>query len=115
MGVAFLSFQDHVNIVKLLDIYERKSNVHLVIELCKTDLNKIIEYIQQLKVTLTLADKKSIMLMTCQGLEYLHDHWILHRDMKPDNLFITEGGVVKIGDFGLATFYGSPSRPYATL
>ena len=38
---------------------------------------------------------------------------ILHlQDMKPNNLLINERGVLKIGDFGLAKFYGSPSRVY---
>ena len=81
-----------------------------MIELCDTDLELV------LKESGTLpnpGDLKSILLMTLQGVEYLHDCWILHRDLKPNNLFITAGGVVKIGDFGLATFYGSPySRSY---
>ncbi len=50
--------------------------------------------------------------MTLKGLEYLHRHWILHRDMKPNNLLIDTRGVLKIGDFGLAKFYGSPNRVY---
>ena len=42
------------------------------------------------------------------------DHiFIQFQDMKPNNLLINEQGVLKIGDFGLAKFYGSPSRPYS--
>ncbi|KAM7455455.1 hypothetical protein BLSTO_03790 [Blastocystis sp. subtype 1] len=36
------------------------------------------------------------------GLYYLHQHNIIHRDIKPDNLFLSESGVIKLGDFGLA-------------
>ncbi|KAK8831804.1 hypothetical protein WA577_001862, partial [Blastocystis sp. JDR] len=36
------------------------------------------------------------------GLYYLHQHNIMHRDIKPDNLFLSESGVIKLGDFGLA-------------
>ncbi|KAK8818134.1 hypothetical protein WA556_005955, partial [Blastocystis sp. ATCC 50177/Nand II] len=36
------------------------------------------------------------------GLFYLHQHNIMHRDIKPDNLFLSESGVIKLGDFGLA-------------
>eukprot|EP00039_Didymoeca_costata_P030040 m.27656 g.27656 ORF g.27656 m.27656 type:complete len:342 (-) comp7917_c0_seq1:35-1060(-) len=109
--IKLLQELDHENVIKLADIYESKSNVHLVLELCYTDLEKII---QNPAITLNTSDVKSFMLMTCRGIEFLHDNWILHRDLKPNNLFITEGGVLKVGDFGLATFYASPSRPYTS-
>jgi cyclin-dependent kinase 7 len=37
---------------------------------------------------------------------------ILHRDIKPNNLLINRQGILKIGDFGLAKFFGSPNRTY---
>ena len=38
----------------------------------------------------------------CIGMQYLHRHKILHRDLKSANLFVTDDGVLKIGDFGIS-------------
>jgi NIMA (never in mitosis gene a)-related kinase len=38
----------------------------------------------------------------CQGMKHFHDKNVIHRDLKPDNIFLTSKGKVKIGDFGLA-------------
>jgi serine/threonine protein kinase len=53
-----------------------------------------------------------IIFNFCQGLEYLHLNWILHRDLKPNNLLVDSQGCLKLGDFGLAKFFGSPTRQY---
>uniref|UniRef100_A0A8B9DG72 Cyclin-dependent kinase 7 n=1 Tax=Anser cygnoides TaxID=8845 RepID=A0A8B9DG72_ANSCY len=75
----------------------------------ETDLEVIIK---DSSIVLTQAHIKAYMLMTLQGLEYLHQHWILHRDLKPNNLLLDENGVLKLADFGLAKSFGSPNRVY---
>ncbi|KAK7115796.1 cyclin-dependent kinase 7-like [Littorina saxatilis] len=108
--IKLLQELSHVNVIGLLDIFGQKSNVSLVFDFMETDLEIIIK---DNKIILTAPHIKSYMLQTLQGLEYLHAHWILHRDMKPNNLLINDQGILKIGDFGLAKYYGSPSRPYS--
>ena len=72
-----------------------------------TDLENIIN---NRSILLTTTNIKAYMIMLLLGLEYLHNNWILHRDLKPNNLLIDKRGVLKIADFGLAKFFGSPSR-----
>merc|ERR1711988_926955 len=44
----------------------------------------------------------SYLIQLCMGMQYLHRRKILHRDLKSANLFVTEDGVLKIGDFGIS-------------
>jgi cyclin-dependent kinase 7 len=99
----------HENIIGLLDVFGHKSNVSLVFDFMDTDLEIIIK---DSKIVLTPANIKAYMIQTLRGLEYLHLNWILHRDLKPNNLLVTSTGILKVGDFGLAKFFGSPNRMY---
>lgn len=101
----FRSFISDLNVFS--DVFGYKSNVSLVFDFMDTDLEVVIK---DNHIVLTPANTKSYMIQTLQGLEYLHKNWILHRDLKPNNLLISSEGVLKIGDFGLAKFYGSPNR-----
>lgn len=53
---------------------------------------------------------KCLMQQILSGLDHCHSKGILHRDMKGSNLLIDSNGVLKIADFGLATFYDPESR-----
>ena len=106
--IKLLQELTHQNIIGLLDIFGQKSNISLIFDFMDTDLEVII--LDQ-TIILKPSDIKSYLLMTLQGLEYLHLHWILHRDLKPNNLLINSQGVLKITDFGLAKMFGSPTRP----
>lgn len=50
------------------------------------------------------------LIQICQGLKYLHDKRILHRDIKPKNIFLDEHDEVKIGDMGLGRVLGPQVR-----
>lgn len=107
--IKLLHELQHENVIGLLDVFGHKSNVSLVFDFMDTDLEVIIK---DTKIVLTPANIKAYMIMTIRGLEYLHKNWILHRDLKPNNLLVNSAGVLKIGDFGLAKFFGSPNRIY---
>ena len=98
----------HPNIIGLVDVFGHGSNISLVYDFMVTDLEEVIR--DRESIVLSQSHIKAYMIMMLCGLEYLHTNWILHRDLKPNNLLLDERGVLKIGDFGLAKFYGSPNR-----
>lgn len=51
------------------------------------------------------------MLQLFSGLSYLHNNFIVHRDLKVSNLLLTDTGILKIADFGLARKYSLPVKP----
>lgn len=107
--IKLLQELSHPNIIGLLDVFGHKSNISLVFDFMDTDLEVIVK---DTTIVLTPSNIKAYVLMTLQGLEYLHINWILHRDLKPNNLLIDRQGILKIADFGLAKFFGSPNRVY---
>lgn len=106
--IKLLQELHHPNVIGLLDVFGHKSNISLIFDYMDTDLEVII---RDPSIVLSASDIKAYLVMTLQGLEYLHMHWVLHRDLKPNNLLINKQGVLKITDFGLAKTYGTPSRP----
>ncbi|CAJ0931946.1 unnamed protein product, partial [Mesorhabditis belari] len=99
----------HENIISLRDVIGNKSSISLVFDFMETDLEHLIK---DTTIILSSPHIKNIMMQTFLGLNFLHANFILHRDLKPNNLLMNNMGRVKITDFGLARFFGSPSRVY---
>jgi len=55
---------------------------------------------------------KSFLYQLLRGIAYCHEHRVLHRDLKPQNLLINMTGELKLADFGLARAFGIPVRNY---
>src|SRR5262245_60859415 len=89
----------HPNIVTIHDLGEADGNLFIVMELLEG------EELRQLIAKKTLAsieDKFPLMVQICDGLEFAHEKGIVHRDVKPANIFVLRNGQVKILDFGIA-------------
>jgi serine/threonine protein kinase len=63
-----------------------------------------------LKLSTIFVQVKCYMQQLLRGLEHCHSHHILHRDIKGSNLMIDNRGILKIADFGLASFFDPEQR-----
>jgi len=93
---------DHPNIMPIFDLGEENGQPFMVQPLMSDgDVEALIEDAENGRLSLEVALR--IATDTCRGLEFAHTKGIIHRDLKPGNVWLTEGGTVRIGDFGLAT------------
>ncbi|GFY91535.1 protein kinase superfamily protein [Actinidia rufa] len=108
-----LSFH-HPSIVDVKEVVMGSSldSIFMVMEYMEHDLKGLMETMKQ---PYSQSEVKCLMLQLLEGVKYLHDNWVLHRDLKTSNLLLNNRGELKICDFGLARQYGSPLKPYTHL
>lgn len=89
----------HRNIVTVFEFAEENNQPHIVMEFLRgTPLNSRMSELPPL----TLVDKLDIVAQLCSGLGYAHTQGVVHRDVKPANVFLLTDGSVKLLDFGIA-------------
>ena len=129
--IKLLKMLSHPNVLILEEMaYERsktegrkKATMYMVTLYMDHDLSGLLE---NPVVNITEAQIKCYMLQLLEGVRYLHEMQILHRDMKAANILINNKGILQIADFGLARPYddappspgcggGEGSRSYTTL
>ncbi|KAG8082455.1 hypothetical protein GUJ93_ZPchr0014g47246 [Zizania palustris] len=108
-----LSFH-HPSIVDVKEVVVGSSldSIFMVMEYMEHDLKGVMETMKQ---PYSQSEVKCLMLQLLEGVKYLHDNWVLHRDLKTSNLLLNNRGELKICDFGLSRQYGSPLKPYTQL
>jgi serine/threonine protein kinase len=94
----------HRNIVTVLEVGEDQGHPFIVMELL--DGWPLGEYLAR-DPSRPLATKIDLIAQLCDGLQAAHDCGVVHRDIKPTNLFIQRDGCLKILDFGLARLNAS--------
>ena len=90
----------HDQVVAFEHNFEDNENVYILLEVCK---NQTLNELFKRRKKLTEIEVQCYIIQLVKGLQYLHSHKIIHRDLKLGNLFLTDKMQLKIGDFGLAT------------
>ncbi|KAG2588741.1 probable serine/threonine-protein kinase At1g54610 isoform X2 [Panicum virgatum] len=102
--ILILRRLDHPNVIKLEGLVTSRMScsLYLVFEYMEHDLAGLAA---SPDIKFTLPQIKCYMQQLLSGLEHCHDNNVLHRDIKGSNLLLDNNGILKIADFGLATFF----------
>ncbi|KAG8391121.1 hypothetical protein BUALT_Bualt01G0155000 [Buddleja alternifolia] len=105
------SLPRHPSIVELKDVItDGRDQVYVVMEYLETDLER---YIDMKEKSLGISEVKCLMKQLLEGVKFLHENGVMHRDLKPLNLLMNiRGDQLKICDFGLSRQFGSRSGSY---
>ena len=87
------------NIVEVYDVGEDNGEYYIVMEYVE---GKHLKNLLKKRGKLTVPEVVDIVLQITNGLSVAHDSYIIHRDIKPQNILILENGLIKITDFGIA-------------
>ncbi|XP_053982564.1 serine/threonine-protein kinase polo [Hylaeus volcanicus] len=90
----------HKNVVGFFGFFDDPHNVYIILELCR---KRSMMELHKRRKALTECETRYYMKQILDGVHYLHQNKIIHRDLKLGNLFLNDELQVKIGDFGLAT------------
>ncbi|KAK4312033.1 hypothetical protein Pmani_016499 [Petrolisthes manimaculis] len=111
--INVLAMLDHPNIVSYMDSFER--DTVLCIEMEYADGGSLAQYLTQ---RVKRIDEREILMIFHQitsAITYMHQHHILHRDLKTANIFLTKEGMVKVGDFGISKMMNTQSAHAHTV
>ena len=96
--VQTLATLNHVNIAQLHTAFYHENQLAMVMELIHGETLREL----RLRMAITPAQALDYIEQTLKALAYAHRLGVVHRDIKPSNIMITEGGFVKLLDFGIA-------------
>ena len=111
--VNILLSLDHPSIVNVNEVVvgSKLNFVFMVMEYVENDLKGLMDQMaQSSSPKFTIPETKALMLQLLSGMSYLHENWIMHRDLKMSNILVTNSGDLKICDFGLARQFGGVGR-----
>ena len=91
---------NHQNIVRVNNLGTYKGYPYMVNELIT---GQTLRQILDIRGKFSIIESLDIMEQLCRAISYAHQHGVIHRDIKPQNIFLASDGTIKLADFGIAT------------
>jgi len=111
--LSFLTRLRHRHVVAFMGASTAPPNLCIVMDYC--DKGSLYAYLRNANKSLSAFKVLKWMSEAAKGLVYLHARDVIHRDFKSGNLFIDDGGSIKIGDFGLSKFHSGASMSAGSM
>jgi len=104
----------HVNIVELKEVLSGDDSLEcvLVMEFLEHDLRTLQEDMAE---PFLASEVKTLLRQLTSAVGFLHDNYIMHRDLKTSNILLNNRGQLKLADFGMARYIPPPSAPLTQL
>ena len=108
--ISLLKTLKHPNIVEMFGVLYDEGELYLIFEFLSCDLRGWLDDLPENQFVDSKTMKRFTYFMT-EGVRYCHSHRVLHRDLKPQNILVSDDLMIKLADFGLGpqSIYDSPS------
>ena len=102
--IEILQRMSHINVIKAKKILKDSENIYIMMEYCEK--GELFHYIEK-EICLSNDEAACYFYQLINGLEYIHQKGIVHRDLKLENILLSKTNLLKIIDFGLSSYYDS--------
>ncbi|KAG5305824.1 CDKL2 protein, partial [Pseudoatta argentina] len=96
----------HENLVNMIEVFRRRKRLYLVFEYLD---HTVLDELEENKNGLDWEKSRRYIFQILRGLDFCHNHKIMHRDVKPENVLVSPNGVIKLCDFGFARYITNES------
>ncbi|KAF9800067.1 hypothetical protein SFRURICE_016944 [Spodoptera frugiperda] len=113
--IELLMKLEHINIITGHEVAvgPRSDEVFVVMEYVPHEVKNLMQTMRNNRLTFGPEHVKCILIQLLTAVQYLHDSSVFHRDLKTSNILLTEDGILKVADFGLAREYEGPHKQYS--